>query len=325
MTGGLLAIVVPPALSGGRFASMKFPIVPVVLIVGACFLYVLGVRRFNRITLRHSWPIYRTVSFIAGLIAISIAIMSFIGVYDDVLFWDHMVQHIILVMVAGPLLAIGSPFALMARATRGSSAHSWIVRILRAPLSRFIGSPLVAFVLYAIVIPISHLTSFYNLTLTNEPAHNFEHLMFVVVGYLFWRQIYGVEPVVHRLHYGMKLIFLFLAVPVDTFTGLALTQTNHEIFPAYLAMHRTWGPSLVEDLHIGGTIMWVFGDSLMTLGMAPVARQWFHAEERRAVRIDRELDRQELERQELNGDSANILPPHEQGIEIHKADSTSNR
>ena len=55
-------------------------------------------------------------------------------------------------------------------------------------------------------------------------------------------------------------------------------------------MHRDWGPPLVTDLHIGGSLMWVVGDTLMLWPMIPLAIEWMHLEERRAVRIDRELD-----------------------------------
>jgi cytochrome c oxidase assembly factor CtaG len=162
---------------------------------------------------------------------------------------------------------------------------------VRTPAARFLGHPLVGFVGYALVIPMSHLTSFYNLTLENEQIHDAEHLLFLVFGYLFWRQVFGIEPNEHRLHPALQMGYLFLAVPVDTFTGLSLNSTTTELFPAYRAMHRTWGPSLVTDLHIGGVIMWVVGDSLMLLAMIPVAVKWLHYEERRSVRVDRELDR----------------------------------
>jgi putative copper resistance protein D len=158
-------------------------------------------------------------------------------------------------------------------------------------VSRFFGNPIVAFVGYALVIPLTHLTSFYNYTLQNEQVHDTEHLIFLFFGYLFWRQVFGIEPNRFRLHPALQLGYLFLAVPVDTFTGLSLNSTSHEIFPAYTAMHRAWGPSLLTDLHLGGVIMWVGGDSLMLLAMIPVAVKWMRQEERRTIRVDRELDR----------------------------------
>lgn len=62
------------------------------------------------------------------------------------------------------------------------------------------------------------------------------------------------------------------------------------MFPAYLTFHRTWSSSLVDDLHIGGVLMWVAGDILMLWPMDPVALEWMHLEERNVARIDRQLD-----------------------------------
>ena len=84
------------------------------------------------------------------------------------------------------------------------------------------GHPVTAFVLYAVIIPVSHLTSWYNLTLEHENVHNAEHLAFLVVGYLFWRQIFGSDPNKYRLHPALQLFYLFMAIPIDTFTGLSL-------------------------------------------------------------------------------------------------------
>jgi cytochrome c oxidase assembly factor CtaG len=109
---------------------------------------------------------------------------------------------------------------------------------------------------------------------------------------MFWRQIFGNDPNVHRLHPALQFFYLFLAIPIDTFTGLSLAGATKEMFPAYFATHRAWGPSYVTDLHVGGDIMWVVGDTLMLWPMIPVALRWMHMEERRAVRIDRELDAQ---------------------------------
>jgi cytochrome c oxidase assembly factor CtaG len=276
-------------LDGRQFVSTQFDFVPLAMIVAALVLYLWGVRRNNALHPRHPWSVSKTVAWVGALVTTGIAIFSFVGVYDGELFWDHMVQHLLLIMVAAPLFAIASPLQLAWRSTSGS-AHLVVTEALRSPVAKFFGHPAVAFVLYAVLIPLSHLTSWYNLTLEHESVHNAEHLAFLVVGYLFWRQIFGTDPNAYRLHPALQFAYLFLAVPIDTFSGLSLAGESHEIFPAYFATHRTWGPSYVTDLHIGGTIMWVLGDTLMLWPMIPVALRWMHMEERKAERIDRELD-----------------------------------
>ncbi len=161
------------------------------------------------------------MAFLGALCTTGVAIFSFVGVYDGELFWDHMVQHLLLIMVAAPLYAIASPLDLAWRSTTGT-AHIAVTEMLRSKVAKFLGNPLVAFVLYAVVIPVSHLTVWYNYTLTHESVHNAEHLAFLVVGYLFWRQIFGSDPNCYRLHPALQFFYLFLAIPIDTFTGLSL-------------------------------------------------------------------------------------------------------
>jgi putative copper resistance protein D len=110
------------------------------------------------------------------------------------------------------------------------------------------------------------------------------------------------------MHPALQFGYLFLAIPIDTFTGLSLDGASHELFPAYLSLHRTWGPSLIQDLHIGGVIMWVGGDTLMLWPMIPVALRWLHQEERRAVRADRAADAMLLGLDSPAGPSAPIAP-----------------
>jgi cytochrome c oxidase assembly factor CtaG len=295
-----------PDLRGGRLGSTQFPLLATLLILGAAALYLWGVWRVNRLQPRHPWSGWRTTGFLSALVVTALSIDSFIGVYDDTLFWDHMVQHLMLVMVAAPLFALGAPLSLLWRSTTGEARRrvNWF---LRSPVARLFDHPVVAFGLYALIIPVTHLTSFYNLTLENSALNHLEHVFFLVVGYLFWRQVFPLEPSSHRMYPPLRLGYLFLAVPVDTFVGLSLSSAVHEMFPAYNSVHRAWGPSLVTDLHIGGVIMWVGGDTLMTLAMIPVAIQWMRLEERRAVRVDRELDADEPSRRSTRW-SSQFLP-----------------
>jgi cytochrome c oxidase assembly factor CtaG len=281
-----------PPLQGSQLLSTQFDFVPVAMIVVALAVYLWGVRRNNALHPRHPWSIGKTAAWIGALFCTGVAIFSFVGVYDGELFWDHMVQHLILIMVAAPLFAIASPLELAWRSTTGT-AHVVVTEALRSRVATFLGNPIVAFILYAVVIPVSHLTIWYNYTLTHESIHNAEHLVFLLVGYMFWRQIFGNDPNRYRLHPALQFFYLFMAIPIDTFTGLSLAGASHEMFPAYFATHRTWGLSYVTDLHVGGDIMWVVGDTLMLWPMIPVALRWMHMDERRAVRVDRELDAQE--------------------------------
>ncbi len=295
-----LATVGLPPLRGSQFSSTQFDFVPVAMIVVAIALYLWGVRRNNALHPRHPWSAGKTAAWIGANATTAVAIFSFVGVYDGELFWDHMVQHLLLIMVAAPLYAIASPLELTWRATTGTS-HLVVTEALRSPVAKFFGHPVVAFCLYAVLIPLSHLTSWYNLTLEHESIHNAEHLAFLVVGYLFWRQIFGSDPNRYRLHPALQFFYLFMAIPIDTFTGLSLAGEAREIFPAYFATHRAWGLSYVTDLHVGGDIMWVVGDTLMLWPMIPVALRWMHMDERKAVRVDAELDAQRLAEEQALG------------------------
>jgi cytochrome c oxidase assembly factor CtaG len=285
----LLTAASLPPLQGSQLFSTTFNAIPVVMILGALALYLWGVQRVNRLRPRHPWSNLKTAAFIGGLATTAISIFTFIGVYDEELFWDHMVQHLLLIMVAAPLFAISSPIDLCWRASTGSF-HEQFTRVLRTRTLTVLGHPGVAFVLYAVAIPLTHLTVWYNYTLEHPALDDLEHLIFLAIGYLFWRQIFGSDPNRYKMHPALQFGYLFLAIPIDTFTGLSLDQAVHELFPAYLALHRSWGPSLVDDLHIGGVLMWVAGDTLMLWPMIPVALGWMHLEERKAVRIDRQLD-----------------------------------
>ncbi len=291
-----------PPLAGHQLFSTQFEFVPVAMILAALVIYLWAVRRNNALHPRHRWSAKKTAAWLGALFTTAVSIFSFIGVYDGELFWVHMIQHLLLIMVAAPLFAIASPLELSWRSTTGT-AHIAVTELLRSKVATFLGHPVVSFVLYAVLIPLSHLTSWYNLTLEHESIHNAEHLAFLVVGYLFWRQIFGNDPNRYRMHPALQFFYLFLAIPIDTFTGLSLAGATHELFPAYCATARTlgcagvsvphpWGPSYVVDLHVGGDIMWVVGDTLMLWPMIPVALRWMHMDERRAVRVDRELDAQ---------------------------------
>ncbi len=306
----LLANVDTPPLGWRRFGSTRIDVFSVI-IVAAGVLYAIGVRRFGRRRPDAPWSRRRIVAFYAGLLVAFVALESVIGVYDQILFYDHMIQHLMLIMIAAPLLAMGAPVELLERATTGQ-VQQIVERGLGSRIAEAVAHPVVDFVLYAVLVPIAHLTSFYNDSLTHSAVNDLEHLLFLAIGYLFWRHVVAIEPSRHPLSPPLRLIYLALAVPVDTFTGLTLASATNELFPAYLTIHRTWGPSLVTDLHAGGAIMWVAGDTLMLIAMIPCAIQWMRYEEQRAAEIDRQLDLAALGSDELSPTGYEVEPDREE-------------
>jgi len=252
---------VPPLTWHTTFTQWEFAPVVTVLVLAAALVYLAGAWRVRRDHPARPWPLARTASFLAGLAVIAIATQSSVGAYDDVLFSMHMWQHLLLLMVAPPLLLAGQPITLLLHASR-NPLHTWVKRAVRSKAVSAITFPLVGVALYIVTVVGTHLTSFMNLTLTHPFVHESEHVLYLVVGYLYFLPLIGREPIRWRLSFPSQLFLLAVAMPTDTFTGVVLMQTNHAMFPAY-AGRRDWGPSLVGDLHTGGAVMWIAGDGIM--------------------------------------------------------------
>ena len=235
----LLADAAPP-LIWHNLGATTIAFTPSLLIFGSLALYLFGVWRVRRFHPENPWSSRRTAAFAAAMVVTFCAIELFVGVYDDSLFYDHMIQHLLLVMVAAALIAMGAPCELLSRASTGGT-HRLVTRVLGSRVAEVVGHPITGFALYAALIPIAHLTPLYNYTLTHNLAHDNEHLAFLVIGYLFWRPVVGIEPSRHPLSPGLRMVYLMLAIPVDTFSGLALVSAAHEMFPAYYDVHRSWG------------------------------------------------------------------------------------
>ncbi len=248
------------------------PVVTASVVIIAA-LYLWGVVRVGRQHPVRPWPRWRTGLFLAGLAVIVIALQSGIGSYDDVLFWDHMVQHLMLIMVAPPLLIFGQPLTLLLHASR-NPLHTWVKNVLRSKVASFLTWPVFGFAAYAAAIVVLHLTAVANVIARNNVAHEAEHVVFLVVGYLFFLPIIGSEPIRWRLSYPTKLILLFLIMPVDTFTGLVLGYGNRGTPGLPLGARPSWAGTATADLHAGGAAMWVAGDGLMFITMMIVFLMW---------------------------------------------------
>ncbi len=258
-------------------------VLPFLLLVGAGLLYFYwGVRRAG------SWPRVRSVCFLLGLLITFLATESFIGTYDMEYFSDHMVQHLLLIMVAAPLFALSAPLDLAYK-----SGNAAIRRFLDSKFMEVVTHPLFAFALYFAFIPFTHLTGFMNLMMNHMWIHHLEQIGFLVVGYLFFRAAFGLERG-YKIHPGLRLVYVMAAVPVDTFTGLVLSMSSRNPFSSYPAMAPTGASKawILSNIKLGGGIMWIGGDALMLLALIPIAFMWVKWETERTKELDKILDAQ---------------------------------
>jgi cytochrome c oxidase assembly factor CtaG len=252
----------------------------IALLVAASMLYLWGVMKVP--TYSH----WRTASFYAGILVTFLATQSVLGVFDMSYFSVHMIQHLLLIMVAAPLFALAGPLDLLYAA--GSAR---VREILDGRVISNLLHPVVAFLAYFVFIPLSHLTGIFNLMLSHEWFHHAEQIGFVVVGYLFFRIAFGIERG-RQLHPGLRLVFVMAAVPVDTFTGLALMMNSHVPYKGLftLAPMGTGSQWVLQNFHLGGATMWIGGDALMLLACIPITVHWVRWETVRTRSIDAELD-----------------------------------
>ena len=257
-------------------------VLPMILLLGAGALYAWGVWRTT------SWPRVRSVCFGLGLLITFIATQTFIGAYDMEYFSDHMVQHLLLIMVAAPLFALSAPLDLAY-----ASGTDAMRRFLDGKFMEKVTHPLFAFALYFVFIPFTHLTGFMNLMMNHMWIHHLEQIAFLVVGYLFFRVAFGLERG-YKLHPGLRLVYVMAAVPVDTFTGLVLSMSSRVPFSSYAAMAPTGSSNawMLSNIKLGGGIMWIGGDALMLLALIPIGIMWVKWETVRTRELDAVLDAQ---------------------------------
>ena len=249
----------------------------------ALWWYVRALRRL-RTGRGPRWPVSRSRSFIAGLGVLAFALLSPLDVYSDLLLSVHMVQHLLLTMVAPPLLLLGAPITLALR-TQSRPRRIVLARVLRSRTVQVLGNPLLGWLLFAGTLWASHLPAFYDATLRNLGLHAAEHLAYLSTALLFWRPLVGRDPG-PALSYPARLFAMFLIMPQMTFLGLAIYSSNRPLFSPYIATSVRFGTSAVADQHLAGALMWTSGMLVMVPAMAFVLIDWMRKDERDAIRSD---------------------------------------
>jgi putative membrane protein len=201
---------------------------------------------------------WRAGYFAGGLLALAVALLSPLDALSGALASAHMVQHLLLTLVAAPLLVLSAPGA---RLMRGSPAAvhrriaSWR-RGLRVPAwTPLLRSPGVAWLLYVGTFWAWHAAVLYDAALEHAAVHALEHATFLVTGLLFWRTVIGVRAV--RVPGGLGVLLLFGTAMSGALLSLLLTFADTAWYRGYATTTRSWGLDPLSDQHLAGAIMWV--------------------------------------------------------------------
>ncbi len=213
---------------------------------------------------------WRLACYVAGWLAVIIALLSPIDRLGGLLFWVHMAQHLLLIMVAPPLLWLAAPFPVglwgMPAQARQLSATLLNRRSKARRFLRVAGAPGVVWLIFVTLLFAWHDPAAYNAALRSEWVHDAEHLSFFAIGMLYWWQMIGAAPIFSkRLTMPQRFIYAISAVPPNMVVGATLALASEPTYSHYLTVPRISTLTVMEDLHFGGLIMWIPGSMMYIL------------------------------------------------------------
>ena len=252
------------------------------------FLYARGVRSLWR-NAGSGRGVTRgqTAAFAGGLFFLSAALISPIDAMAEVLFSAHMVQHMLLIMGAAPLLVLGIPPAAAAWSIpsvwRVSLGRWWLRQNGLRAIWNFLINPWVVWILHGIALVAWHIPRLYEAALLNEFYHALEHFSFLITAFLFWWVVVrcGKQG---GMNHGFGMLYVFSMAMFSGVLGALITFSRQAWYPFYALTTQEWGLTLIEDQQLAGVIMWIPGNFVYLVAFLTLLAQWFKSMEQNETR-----------------------------------------
>lgn len=229
---------------------------------------------------------WRAWSFGLGIASLWLALLSPIGVFSELFFFMHMIQHLIMVLVTAPLILLGAPLLPVLWALpRGLRVRAGSLFAPGNPVGqpvRALTHPLTTVSLYVIVMAVWHVPPLYDAAQGRTLVHDLEHFTFMTTAFLFW------WPVIHpaggqrRLSYGAGIPYFIPPLMEGNLIGALLVFADRPLYSAYRDLPRIWGISALQDQQMAGLIMWVPGGLIFIVPIFVLLTLLFQEESRRA-------------------------------------------
>lgn len=247
------------------------------LLAAAAGAYVAAARRASRPG--RSWPRRRTAAFLAGLGVAGVALASGLHAYSEGALSAHMLQHLLLALVAAPLLAQGAPAMLVLRARHGAARRRAAALLAWPVLARAgVGAALFTGVLLAWHLPGPH-----EAALGVPWVHAFEHATLLGAAVLYWTAVLGAAPG-RQASAGTRIAALVAVMPPMALLGAVLMTSEHVAYAPYAAAAQRWDWSALADQRAGAGVMWVGGAFVMTVALVLVVWRALLDEHQRQLR-----------------------------------------
>lgn len=274
----------------------RFEILAILIPLGV--LYTLGWRRLrNQRSAQRlaTWP--RLISYLSGLVIMATALMSPIDTLGGQLFFMHMIQHLLTIMIAAPLMLLANPFPFMLWALpvgwrKQVARHFRRNALFRQTLAKS-ARPGVTWLVFITIYIGWHDSTAYNTALIYGWVHDIQHITFVGAALLYWWPVIGAAPRIHGRFPGWgKLAYLIGTVPPNMLIGVSIAFAGDVLYPYYLSVPRFWGVTVMQDQQLSGAIMWIPG-SMMFIVAALIILAGMFGRERQPDRAPRTWDNED--------------------------------
>ncbi len=292
----ILAHTIGPEGEGAEgLARWSFDPIIIAVVFLPAWLYARGL---NNWPFRPSWfATWRPFAFYAGLLTLVVALCSPIDALSDDLFFMHMSQHMLLQLIAPPLILLGAPTTPILRGLPRPVRQGIVRPIVRArqsrALFRLLTNPVLIWLAFAAANWGWHLGgSLYESALEHEGIHYLQHISFIAVAMLWWATVIDARPLRSRLNYPARAFFIGLTMFQNIYLGAALTFRSALLYPSYADRAQIWNWTALEDQQAGGALMWVGGDTLLLIVAVYILSMWFDTREKESQEEERREDEQ---------------------------------
>jgi len=249
-------------------------------IVALLVLYLRGWLVLHR-TLPARFPRWRLFAFAGGLVVLWLAIASPLDAFSSLLLSAHMVQHLLLMSVAPPLILLGAPLLPLLRGLPRKIARDGVAPFLIWPALRRLGNalinPLTCWIVMAVTLSAWHVPAAFDLALRSPGWHKVEHACFFGASVLFWWPVVRPFPSKPQWPLWSVPVYLLATDLLNTALSAILTFSDHVLFRPYLEAPRLFGTTALSDQSCAGVIMWVPGSLVFLIPAALMAMQYLSA------------------------------------------------